>query len=191
MWTVIVASGPSLTQADMNYCHDSPCHVIVVNDAWRLAPWADVLYACDLRWIEHYRGVPEFMGQKWTTDPVAAQRYKWNWIVGEWGNGLSLDPRKIHYGHNSGYQALNLAVVRFNAKKIILLGYDMKSVNGKQHFFGDHPEGVARPSPYSQFIKNFRTTLPDLKHAGVEVVNCTIDSALDCFKIGELRKVLQ
>ena len=42
----ILATGPSLTPAQAEYAKGK-ARVIAVNDAWRLAPWADILYACD------------------------------------------------------------------------------------------------------------------------------------------------
>ena len=46
---VCIASGPSLTQADVDYVRGK-ARVIVVNNGYLLAPWADVLYAADARW---------------------------------------------------------------------------------------------------------------------------------------------
>ena len=42
----ILATGPSLTPDQAEYAKGK-ARVIAVNDAWRLAPWADILYACD------------------------------------------------------------------------------------------------------------------------------------------------
>lgn len=97
--------------------------------------------------------------------------------------GLSLDPLRIHFGNNSGYQALNLAVL-LGAKRILLTGYDMQcGKDGKKHWHGDHPVGFNNPSvgTLKTWCRNFETTLPDLKEAGVEVINCSRETALTCF----------
>ena len=105
--------------------------------------------------------------------------------------GLSLDPMRIHQGGNGGYQALNLAVL-MGATKVILLGYDMHATAESKHFHPDHPLGLNNPYPglFEKWIQNFRTTLDDLKKASVTVVNCTPDSALDCFPRVPLEDVL-
>lgn len=104
--------------------------------------------------------------------------------------GLSLDPLRIHQGSNSGYQALNLAVL-FGAIRILLIGFDMKlSETGRRHWFGNHPGKMNKASHYDQFIRAFYTTTADLKRAGVEVLNCTPGSALDAFPIAKLEDVI-
>lgn len=186
---VIIASGPSLKQADVDYVHNK-ARVLVVNDCYKLAPWADALYACDPTWWDVHEGAPDFQGQRWTSNRKASVKWNLNWICGDHRPGLALDGGLIHYGHNSGYQALNLAVL-FGAKKIILLGYDMQRTNGKDHWFGKHPEGLRNSSPYKQFAKAFKSTVPDLERAEVTVVNCTRETALECYPKAELRNTLR
>ena len=129
---VLVASGPSLTQDDVDYCRGK-ARILVVNDCYKLASWADALYACDPAWWTLHKGAESFEGQRWTQSEKAAEMWNLNWIAGNHSPGLSLDDELIHFGHNSGYQALNLAVL-FGVKKILLLGYDMQRTNGKEHW---------------------------------------------------------
>jgi hypothetical protein len=194
----IVASGPSLSPDRVGLLAGR-CRVIAVNDAWRLAPFADALYAADAAWWEHHDGVPEFSGMRWTqlgpygnrpADLKTAERYGLSWWESLPNPGLSLTPGTIHQGGNSGYQALNLAVL-MGAERIVLLGFDMKpGADGRRHWFGEHPGALRKDSPYRDWIENFRTTLPDLEKSGVEVINCTPGSALDCFPIADLKDVL-
>ena len=164
---------------------------MVINDNYRLAPWADALYACDTAWWEHHHGAADFTGQKWTQSAEAAARYGLQHIRGEQKPGLSLEPGCIHLGINSGYQALNLAL-HFGVRQILLLGFDMKlSPDGKRHWFGDHPGALNKNSRYDLMMEHFATTLPDLKTAGVEVINCSRDTALACFPRLPLRDVLK
>lgn len=74
--------------------------------------------------------------------------------------------------------------------RIILLGYDMRLIDGKRHFFGAHPRGLEEPSPYDKFIRAFETAVPQLQQLGVEVVNCTPGSALHCFPQRPLAETL-
>ena len=45
---VCIASGPSLTLGDVEACAGSA--VLTVNDGYRFAPWADVLFSADVKW---------------------------------------------------------------------------------------------------------------------------------------------
>ena len=104
--------------------------------------------------------------------------------------GLSSDPTLLHTGGNSGYQAVNLAVL-LGAKRILLLGYDMKhGPNGEKHWHEDHSANNPPPAQLADWVKIYATMLPDLEKAGVVVVNCTPESALDCFPKAKLEEVL-
>jgi hypothetical protein len=92
----------------------------------------------------------------------------------------------IHGGGNSGYQAVNLAFL-FGAAKIVLLGFDMK---GGSHWHGDHPGALNRGVPTRAFAKAFPALADDLKSEGVEVLNATRDTALECFPKIDLEDAL-
>ena len=159
--------------------------MIAINDNYKIAPFADVLYACDGKWWNWHNGAPEFTGQKWTQDKAAAAKYGINWIEGRQGDGLSSDPGYIHTGQNSGYQAINLAHL-FGASRVILTGYDMKiSKSGASHWFGDHPDGIR--STYVRWLDNYRSIAAQ---GLIEVINCTRDTALDMFPVKQLKQVL-
>ena len=151
---------------------------IAINDAYKIAPHAQYLYACDLKWWKWHDGASGFSGMKITQDKKAWEKYPDLYRVpGESGVGLSLDPSKIHTGQNGGFQAFNLAVL-MGASRILLLGYDMRiHKNGSSHWFGDHPD-KQRPN-YKPWLEHFADSVPQLD--GVEVINCSPDSALTCF----------
>ncbi len=114
------------------------------------------------------------------------------YIKSKVGQGLSFDRSVIHQGSNSGYQAINLAC-HLGAKRIILLGYDMQfGPEGQTHHHGDHPKGMNNPAEglFKTWIERFATIVPDLERAGVEIINCTPDSALKCFPMAKLEEVL-
>lgn len=71
------------------------------------------------------------------------------------------------------------------ATRIILLGYDM---TGGSHFFGDHPKTLRRCPDYSRHAPAFRTIKPDFY--GIEIYNCSRDTALDAFPCRPLEEVL-
>jgi len=182
---VCIASGPSLTQEDVDYCRGKG-KVYAVNDVHRLAPWADVLYAGDGSWWDHHAGVPEFAGEKWTVDRGAARRYGLKRIGIASGVPWSNFPGEIATGRNSGFQALNLAVLQ-GASSVVLLGYDMGGVEGRRHFFGEHPGKLNRGMNFPEWIKRFNRAAPHIK---VPVVNCSRETALTCFPRKSLREVL-
>ena len=68
----------------------------------------------------------------------AKEKYNLNWVRGSSQRGLGHD--RVHFGGNSGFQAINLAFL-WGATRIILLGFDCKAVAGKDHWFGQHPQG--------------------------------------------------
>lgn len=165
--------------------------MIVINDAWRLCPDADVLYACDWDWwnVHGPAVIAGFKGERLVhhghPTPDAreidvARRFGLTPVPGAPGKGLGTPP-VIHQGENSGYQALNVAHHR-GAGRILMLGYDMRrSQDERSHFFGDHPKGLQRDTRYHELVPLFDRLAADLEDAGVEVLNCTRSTALKCF----------
>jgi hypothetical protein len=154
-----------------------------------LAPWADALYACDLKWWNKYHSevVGNFKGEKWSCDRRVAHPGVCK-IEGVAEPGLSLDETIIHQGGNSGYQAINLAF-HWGAAKIVLLGFDCQIVDGKAHWFGQHPHGLVQNQPFNQWKLRFNALAEDLEAQGVDVVNCSENTALTCFKIERIENV--
>lgn len=190
---IVAATGPSLDANVALECRKSrlygDCRVVVVNDAWRLMPWADILYACDAGWWKVHDGVPGFRhGERWSTHEGTKpddsnykgdlpKEWRINYVRGRAGNTFSTDQSVVHYGMNSGFQAINLALLK-GATKVILVGFDMKRTGGKAHFFGDHPNGLCVSTHYENFIPQFRIAAKDCT---VPIVNATPGSALDCW----------
>jgi hypothetical protein len=174
---VILAGGPSLTQSDVDLTKDSI--VIAINDCYQIAPWATYHYFCDSKWWQWHKDRSDyqsFQGIRITQDTVDEPGvFK---IQGTHKPGLSESPDLIHFGSNSGFQALNIAVL-MGASRILLLGYDMKIARtGAAHWFGDHPDKVR--SNYPSWLSNFSIAADQLK-GKVEVINCSLDTALQCF----------
>ena len=183
MWpngtVVCIAGGPSLTVEDVNYVRGKVDGVVGVNDAYRIAPWLDVLYACDARWWNEHKGVPSFKGPKYSLQRQAAKWRGVNVLQNTGTDGLESKPNGLKTGKNSGYQAINLAI-HLGAKRIVLLGYDMEiKVGSKAHWFGLHPWG-GQP-PVQSFRGMFRTMVGPLEKRGVTVINCSRSTSLDAF----------
>jgi hypothetical protein len=193
-----LGGGPSLTQDDVDHVRGRADGVIAINDTFRLAPWADVLYACDAKWwYWHWKkGAGQFAGLKFALAPQPEVRgvktrfneafrpYRGVTVLRNTGDsGLELDPTALRAGRNSGYQAINLAV-HLGAKRVILLGYDMRG----GHWHQGHPDG-SRP-PFNICLRRFETLVEPLRKIGVEVLNCTPRSALTAFPCAAVREVL-
>lgn len=183
---VILAGGPSLTQKDVDAVRGR-ARVLAIKDAVRLAPWADALYACDGKWWKRWGAGLRFEGLKYSLEYPQAP------LAGVLANtgpkGLELDPSGIRTGKNSGYQAINLAV-HLGVRRVILLGYDMQPAeDGRHHWFGAHPYSTNNP-PYWAFLDLWPSIVEPLKAVGVEVVNATRRTALDCFPKVSLEEAL-
>ena len=137
------------------------------------------MYACDYKWWKLRNTEIEFQGEKWTQDIKASREFGLNWVLGRSQPGLGRDC--VHFGGNSGYQAMNLACL-WGAKRLVLLGFDCKPVDGKAHWFGQHPAQLNQVQPFEIWLNHFRRLAADLKAEGIEVFNCSPDSALDCFE---------
>ena len=207
-----IASGPSLTHVDLSCLDDPdrPGRVIVVNDNYLRCPSADILYFCDHKWWRWHTSRPElrnafagFRGLKVTLDKrVAEQDRKIKWLQdGGWNPGqgvVGLDARPTHLrnGRNSGFQALHLAV-HLGARRIVLLGYDMKvGLGGEEHWFGSHRDETGRarktaPGAIASWARHFESLVEPLKARGVEVLNAAPGSAIGCFPRVELAAVLR
>ncbi len=191
-----VASGPSLADTDLAPLGGR--RVIAVNDNYIRCPWAGVLYFCDWKWWSWHRereAFRRFAGLKVTLDarvPLEDPRIKWLKNGDEGENdapgraGLCLEPDRLRTGRNSGYQAVNLAV-HLGAKRIVLVGYDMKvGPRGEQHWFGAHRDVDGREVPtaaatIAKWAPRFASMVPQLERLGIEVLNATPGSAIDCF----------
>lgn len=145
--------------------------VIAINTTFRLAPWADHVYACDERWWNEYHDEVRAtcIGRLWTYYQKTADGFDLEQI----------DIPAAKTGGNSGVQAARHAITGLGATRIILVGYDMKGT----HWHGNHPQGFPNPTP-----DNFRHWIKHLGHLrrefpGVEFLNATRDTAIPDAKI--------
>lgn len=106
--------------------------------------------------------------------------------------GLSTDPGLVYWNFNSGSAAINVAVLA-GAKRILLLGFDMKPFNGEErvtHWHSDYGKFRIQDRDFKRFLKGFPQIAEDAKKLGVEILNVNKDSAIDSFKKIELKEVL-
>ncbi len=111
---VVIGSGPSLSRDQIVKIHDSCAHVIAINDNYRLAPWADVLFASDIKWwLYHKDKIPSDM-ECWTIEGIGSHfKKRYNHPVlneVQFTRDYDIYDDKVHHGGNSGYIALQLVV---------------------------------------------------------------------------------
>jgi len=149
---------------------------IAINNTYQLAPWADIIYACDMRWWDKYhdRVMAATDAEYWCYHDNCHKKY-----------GFNQYPFKVT-GGNGGYQALRLAVAHFKASRVVLLGFDMQG----GHWHGQHPAGFPNPTGH-----NFKIWIGWLQRlavefSGVEIINASRETALDCFPRLDLKSAL-
>jgi hypothetical protein len=191
---VIIASGPSLTIGQVNTVKQEwscgRCRVMVVNRAYELAPWADAMYAADWKfwdvYIEEIRKTN--IDLMFSVDEVPCKKYGLWYIASahkagtqNWHSktGLAYDPKEIHCGLHSGFQSLNVVVHLIGRRgKIVLLGFDCK--NEGKHFHAPH-EAMNNAHNPEQWAAVYANAAPEIERRGIQVVNSTADTSIECF----------
>lgn len=205
---VIFGGGPSLRGFKWDQLVPTQLKFITINDSWRILPsWLKAVnYFCDASWwsMQMQKNPRSLDGHTSFHDLI----YRGNWITGSndpmftdhpqvnvlnltGQRGLELDRSGLRHGSNSGYQAINLAV-NLGAKRIILLGYDMKVTGLRTNW---HDEARPPAHAYSDTIRDsmlphFPSIIEPLNQVGVEVINATPDSELKCFPMMSLKEAL-
>jgi len=177
---VIIASGPSLTRDDCVRVQGAGHRIMGINNAYQICDDLDYLYGCDRDWWQKHEGVQDFKCKKFSLEPSGFEDV--TAMENDGFDGLSFEWPKLRTGGNSGYQAINLAVL-LGYRRIILLGYDMQQTNGKNHWHGDHV-GMNNPGPdnFKRWIGAYDSLAVLVRGLGIDVMNATRETALTCFK---------
>ena len=173
----IIGGGPSLV--DFNWNSLNGKRTLAINKAITTYPNADALYWTDTRfYFWHKKEVDNYAGLKFTIK--YKEGYTDDILILNKGNsvGLSESTDSLCHGNNSGYAAINLAFL-LGAKRIVLLGYDMKN-NGRQgHYHDGYPVPAIGDKVYKeQFMPGFQSLAHELDKKGVKVYNASMHSEL-------------
>lgn len=191
----------------MQVARDKGFVLYVCNDAFRLAPDAALLHACNWQWWDaRWSQVKDLPCEKWTTRAEAAAKYPIDWIAEKpgFGCGLSESPSYLYHGHGSGFQLLGLAY-RARPARIVLLGYDLKfaaDYDGKarfpgstpRHFFGEY-EPALQHWPSVQVLRGRHLELLQIygairgRNTRSQIINCTPGSALKSLPMARIEDV--
>jgi len=189
---VILGGGPGLRTDLMDRVRDSGFRSVAVNNAWKVAPWADVLYYGDCNWLRmpgNEEGTRSFGGIVVTRCQNHSTR-PWIKVVTHHTAarvGISTDPTRLHWHFSSGAAAINLAVL-LGAGKLILMGFDMRDVDGCRNWHKDYPQ--AKRNVFPNFMRGFPGIAAHLEKLGIPCVNATPGSALTAFPIVTPEEVL-
>lgn len=182
---VCLASGPSLTQEDVDYCKGK-ADIYAVKECWLMAKDCQMVYAADGDWWDHYEGLPEYKGRKITVNVDAANKWDLECVTYistlNWNCG-----GHIATGGNSGFQAMALAEMH-GYERIILLGYDYGfKPNQDKHWWDATIKRHCRSSNYTDWIKRMNQAAPLIQ---AEVLNASRESAINCFPRVDIKDVL-
>ncbi|MCI0633908.1 MAG: hypothetical protein L0206_08355, partial [Actinobacteria bacterium] len=171
----LLASGPSLTPEVVEcvefIARGGGFATIVINDSYRRAPWAEVLYSSDDRFWHRTGGAPEFPGMKLSgAEETTCFPGAWNVVAfpGVHRDTFSFEFPILGYGCNSGFSAINLAI-HLGIRSIVLVGYNMgPAPDGRTHWDG-HPPPLVKSS-YDRFRRSFERAAvdPAFRESGVE-----------------------
>lgn len=196
-WTgrdvAIIASGPSAKKVDIDLLRGRFV-VIAIKRNVELAPWADVVYGCDLGWWASVEGLPDFQGLKLAYADRACDQYGCRKLRITVNSDKLLFDETGHVGSggNSGFHALNWAV-QLGARRVLLIGFDMHGKAGVHWYGRNTAAGMSNPSEdnYRRWREAFITAAPVLAERGVEVINASPLSALKCFPRSDVQDALK
>lgn len=183
----IVGGGPSIKDIDLSLLSDKL--VIAVNAAaydFINPPPTAILWG-DMNWSDNNH---DFLLNSLCKFKFTSKRYLRKSKIGPFGeyilqltsgHGIDTNPENIK-GNNSGAQALNLCI-NMGAKRIVLLGFDMKYIGSKSHYHDRHTTPVISDSYKDLFIPCLEKMSEDIitKKIEVDIINCSLVSDLDCF----------
>lgn len=199
----LLGGGPSLKTFDFNLIkHELTIGInksfirfpTTINYAMDKRLYDMVTYAQNIEWKVlrqqwlAYKGIKVFV--KHSVKHVYDESvYLVDWISKK---SLSFDLKKgIYGGNNSGFGALALAIA-LGAKKIGLLGYDLKTKVAQGRIETHWHDGYSFQSKrhYQPKLDKFRMCFeefaPAIAEAGIEVINLNPDSTLKCFPMGNM-----
>jgi len=182
-------SSPSVYSPYMASLHNK--HVIGVNVAYLIGDWIDMVFFGDGGFfLQHQERLAKFHGLKVSCSPKTNDLSWVKYLSRDKGRslGISSNPKMVSWNGNSGAAAISVAV-HAGAKRVILLGFDMKvSDTHNQHWHDLYGRGTIdderrrRKMPFHRHLRGFPEIAKDARRMGVEILNCCLDSAIECFR---------
>lgn len=198
----IIGGGPSLRGVDLEALRGL-VHCVAVNATAMALPWCDVAVTHDVNHLaERFHGFggpvvagvsPEFMVHRGRLRRVEYRRRVVTDRLSE------LDGVLHSGGHTSAHTALGYAYL-LRPRRIVIFGMDLTAFWGPDEYWHDKADqfnrrgfedrrqraGFERWEQYRRVKLTdapniFASTLPQLRRQGVEVVNASLESTVECF----------
>jgi hypothetical protein len=189
----LLGGGPSLTQADCDRLEGLPA--MAINSSHLKAPWAPVLFFTDSGWYERHREVVRDWPGIVVSVSRTAKRELPDTVKRVEGihspDGFPpVGTPAIRQGRSSGHTGVSLAAA-LGANRIVLLGYDMRAVDGRTHHHDDYVHNGNDAEVYArEFVPMFAGWNAAALKSGIEIVNATPGSALTEFPFVTLDEIL-
>lgn len=188
---------PNIYSPYMSALHDK--HVIGINVAYQIGDWIDMVFFGDGGFFLKYQErLSQFPKLRVSCSPKTADVSWVKYLMrdGQHPRGISSNPKAVSWNGNSGAAAISIAA-NAGAKRIILLGFDMKLGDHKdQHWHDLYGRGVinddrrARKMPFHKHLRGFPAIAEDAKKRGIEILNASPDSAIECFRKVTVKELL-
>jgi hypothetical protein len=194
-------SPPSVYSSYLSKLHDK--HVIGINVAFMIGDWMDMIFFGDDGFFKRYESqLSEYRGLKVTcTDLASTNEVPWVKYLPkdkEHVKGITRNPSKVSWNHNSGAAAISLAV-HTGASKIILLGFDMNVNEDKNmHWHDIYKRGkIETPKDWKHWqpilerqMLGFKHIAQDAKEIGVTIINASPTSSINSFPKTSIKYLL-
>jgi hypothetical protein len=173
-------------------------HVIGINVAYKIGNWLDMMFCGDKGFLlKHQEELKSFPGLKLSCHSHAQKLNHMKFVPKDSRKpfGISPNPYKVSWNLNSGAAAISLAA-HTGAKRIILLGFDMNLENETQHFHDEYKKGLIesnkqkRGLPFQRHLKGFPVIKRDADAMGIEIINCSLHSAVNAFQKVDIKELL-
>jgi len=159
---------------------------IACNNSWELTD-CEILYFGDTKWWDKVWGNRQKVEKQFDgvvcTSALSSLKMglKVKHIRRVSSVGIDKRPDYLRWNHNTGMSAINIAY-HLGATKIVLLGFDMRTIKGMKNYHNDHKE---MPESEKNMKKRFELHMNgvlaisrDAKKYGVEIYNATPGSAI-------------
>lgn len=193
----ILGGGPSVNDIDLPKLKGK--HVVCINNSFKDIPNPVAIYWCDESWVaNNYDAVDKHTCKLRFTARHSADAYIAKDIKTSAGatvlkrtgdRGFDDNVNNVR-GNNSGAHVLNF-LTNLRPRRIVLLGFDMKIINSKSHYHGGYGLPMSNYIYDELFIPSLETMAPYIEKCNVEVINCSKDSALSCFKKVDFKDIIK
>ena len=176
---------PSVYSDYMKFLHDK--HVIGINVAYTIGDWIDIIFFGDNNfYLEHEKDLLNYpnLVVSCASNIAAVNNIRYVPCDGNNPRGISPYQSKVSWNQNSGSAAISLAA-HLGAKRIFLLGFDMKKVENSQHWHRLYKPRRENPrkhnpadGPFERHMRGFPQIARDAKQLGIKIYNVCPDSAI-------------